>query len=152
AALETHANTEMSTHLGHLVWHENQASDYLNTLIADIIIPGESGTEMLLNFEDDELGTSYPVIGSGSTCVKNDPDGKSGKTLHVLGPQTFPQYQINLPEGLTLGDAKSVTIDFKGAGCCGLYGGGMRMAISSSVGSVSLSNYNSPSGYGAPDN
>src|SRR5690606_41184434 len=71
---------------------------------------------------------------------------------HVLGPQTFPQFQINLPEGLTLGDAKSVTIDFKGAGCCGLYGGGMRMAISSSVGSVSLSNYNSPSGYGAPDN
>src|SRR5690606_8848086 len=152
AALETHANTEMSTHLGHLVWHENQASDYLNTLIADIIIPGESGTEMLLNFEEDELNDSYPVLGAGSTTVTNDPDGVSGKVLHVLGPQTFPQFEVDLPEGLTLGHCKSVTIDFKGAGCCGLYGAGMRMAISTSVGSVSLINYNSPSGYGAPDN
>ncbi len=151
AAMETHVNTEMYTHMGHLVWHENQASDYLNALIADIIIPGESGTEMLLNFEDDELGTSYPVIGSGSTSVKNDPDGKSGKTLHVLGPQTFPQFEINLPEGITLGDSKSVTIDFKGAGCCGLYGAGMRMAISTSLGSVTLVNYGSPSSFGAPD-
>src|SRR5690606_37114957 len=152
AALETHATTEMSTHMGHLVWHENQASAYLNALVADIIIPGESGTEMMLNFEEDELDTSYPVIGSGSTSVKNDPDGKSGKVLHVLGPQTFPQFEVELPDNLTLGDCKSVTIDFKGAGCCGLYGAGMRMAISTSLGNTTLSNYNTPSGYGAPDN
>lgn len=152
AALETHVTTEMSTHMGHLVWHENQAADYLNSLVADIIIPGESGTEMLLNFENDDVNTPYPVFGSGSTNVTNDPDGVSGKVLHVLGPQTFPQFEINLPEGLTLGDSKSVTIDFKGAGCCGLYGAGMRMAVSTSLGSVSLSNFNSPSSFGAPDN
>lgn len=151
-ALENQAATGMSRHMGHLLWHERQAADYLNNLVADIIIPGESGTELLLNFEDDALDKAYPVTGTGSTRIKNDPDGISGKALNVLGPQTFPQFEISLPEDLTLGDCKSITIDFKGAGCCGLYGGGMRMAVSASVGDVSLTNYGSPSSFGAPDN
>lgn len=151
-ALEKQAATNISTHMGHLLWHENQAADYLNNLVADIIIPGESGTELLLNFEGDSFEKSYPVFGAGSTGIKNDPDGISGKVLNVLGPQTFPQFEISLPGDLTLGDCKAITIDFKGAGCCGLYGAGMRMAVSSSLGTVSLSNYGSPSSFGAPDN
>ncbi|MFD2594692.1 endo-1,4-beta-xylanase [Sphingobacterium griseoflavum] len=151
-ALEKHAASGMATHLGHLLWHEAQAANYLNNLVADVNIPGESGTILLQNFEDDALDQSYPVIGAGSTRVKSDPDGVSGKALNVLGPQTFPQFEISLPDDLKLGDCKSITIDFKGAGCCGLYGAGMRMAVSNSLGAVSLVNYGSPSSYGAPDN
>src|SRR5699024_8641914 len=151
-AMQSHTETEITTHIGHLVWHEKQAANYLNSLIEDIIIPGESGTEMLLNFEDDDINISYSVMGSGSTKVINDPEGESGKVLHIIGPQTFPQFEVSLPDELTLGDCKSVTIDFKGAGCCGLYGQGMRMGISTSLGSVPLSNYDSPAGFGAPDN
>lgn len=150
AALEKHASSNMFTHMGHLLQHENQASAYLNALVADILIPGESGTTMLFNFEEDALGKTYSVMGAGSTTVTTDPDGKSGKVLHVLGPQTFPQFEVNLPEGLKLGEAKSITIDFKGDGCCGLYGQGMRMAVSTSLGNVTLSNYKSPSEFGAP--
>lgn len=149
-ALEVHAATDLSIHMGHLVWHEEQAANYLNNLVADIIIPGETGTEILFNFEEDDLNNSYPVLGDGSARIISDPDGESGQTLRIEGSQTFPQFEVNLPEELTLGNCKSVTIDFKGDGCCGLYGQGMRMGISTSLGSVSLGEYDSPAGYGAP--
>ncbi|WP_169305587.1 endo-1,4-beta-xylanase [Sphingobacterium alkalisoli] len=152
AALETNSAVSMPIHAGHLLWHENQQANYLNGLIADIIIPGESGKDIVENFEEIALGSSFPVRGSGSNIVVNDPDGKSGKVLNMKGAQTFPQFQINLPEGRKLGDYKTVTIDFKGGGCCGLYGAGMRMAITTAIGDVTLNNFNSPSSFGVGDN
>lgn len=143
-------NTGLSAHVGHLLWHSNQQANYLNSLVADIIIPGEAGTDVVVDFENNALGDSYPQMGGGSNVIVNDPTGKSGKTLNMKGAQTFPQFQITLPEGRKLGDYKSVSIDFKGDGCCGLYGAGMRMAITTAAGSVTLINYNSPAGYGAP--
>lgn len=150
-AMETQASTELSTHVGHLVWHENQGADYLQNLIADIIIPGESGKDVVVNFEDDELDKSFTMLGEGTNRVVADPDGKSGHALNVKGPRSYPQFQITLPEGRKLGDYLNVTIDFKGGGCCGFYGAGMRLAISANTGSVTLGNYGSPASFGVPD-
>lgn len=150
--LDLNEPSEIPVYTGHLVWHEKQQSAYINSLIADIIIPGDSGSDMIADFESNELGDSYPMSNGGTSAVVNDPDGDSGKALRVEGVQTFPQFTVNLPEGRTLGNYQSVTIDFKGAGCCGLYGQGMRLGISTTTGSVSLVNFRSPANFGAPDN
>ncbi|MFD2744689.1 MULTISPECIES: endo-1,4-beta-xylanase [Sphingobacterium] len=149
-ALELNSQTEnpLKVHFGHLLWHENQFSTFLNSLIADIYIPGESGTDVVHDFEDDELGHSFPMIGSGSNAVVNDPNGETGKVLNIKGPQTFPQIRINLPEGRTVGDYKNVMIDFKGDGCCGYYGAGMRLGISAEAEDVNLGQYGSPASFG----
>src|SRR5690606_19976760 len=47
AALETNDSASTSIHAGHLVQHSNQRAAYLNTLIPDLVIPGESGTVMV---------------------------------------------------------------------------------------------------------
>lgn len=146
------APSNIPVHIGHLVWHNQQQSAYLRSLIADIIIPGESGTHIVADFENNALGDSYPMHNGGSSIVVDDPTGDSGKTLNVKGVQTFPQFVVDLPEGTRLEHCKTVTIDFKGGGCCGLFGQGMRMGISSSLGPVTVANYNSPSGFGIGDN
>jgi len=151
AALDRNDSIGMPVYAGHLVSHEQQQADYLNGLIADIYIPGEAGSTVVVDFENDDFGTSYPVFGEGSGVIIDDPDGESGKTLNMLGPQTFPQFQITLPEGLTLANCQSVSIDFKGGGCCGLYGAGMRLAVSEKFGPVDLTSYDSPSSFGVAD-
>lgn len=153
SAMKAQASTGLSTHVGHLLWHENQGADYLQSLIADIIIPGESGKDIVIDFENDELGKSYPMIVGGDLSanrVVTDPDGKSGNALNIKGQQTFPQFQVTLPEGRKLGDYLTVTIDFKGEGCCGLYGAGMRLAISANTGNVTFASFGGPSSFGVP--
>lgn len=140
--------------VGPLVTHQNQQATYLNGLIADSIIPGESGNFTVADFENNSVGDTYPVMGAGTATVAPDPDGKSGNTLNIVGPQTFPQFQVTLTDGLTLGNCKSVTIDFRGPGSGGLYGQGMRMAITTALGTISFgsaNSYSSPSGFGAGD-
>lgn len=151
AALETNDSMGMPVYAGHLVWHEKQQADYLSSLIADIVIPGESGTTVVVDFENDGQVRPYPVIGAGTNDIVVDPDGKSGNTLNIKGPQTFPQFDITLPEGLKLGECQSIAIDFRGGGCCGLYGQGMRMAITEALGSVNFTSYGSPSSFGVAD-
>ncbi|HWK98467.1 MAG TPA: hypothetical protein VNQ55_00905, partial [Parapedobacter sp.] len=151
AALDRNDSIGMPVYAGHLVSHEQQRADYLHSLIADIYIPGEAGSTVVVDFENDDLGASYPVFGEGSNMIVDDPDGKSGKALNMLGPQTFPQFEVTLPEGLTLGNCQSVSIDFKGGGCCGLYGAGMRLAVSEDFGPVDMASYGGPSSFGVPD-
>lgn len=148
--LDLNEASGLPVHAGHLLWHEQQQSVYLNSLIADIIIPGESGSDVIADFEDNELGDNYPMSNGGSSEIKMDPTGDSGKTLNIKGAQTFPQFEVTLPEGRTLGDYVSVTIDFKGAGCCGLWGGGMRLAITESIGYIDPNSALLNHGYGGP--
>ncbi|MBD1428081.1 endo-1,4-beta-xylanase [Sphingobacterium sp. SGL-16] len=151
------ANSTTPLHGGHLVWHQNQQSTYLNRLIADIVLPGVSGVDNVVDFEGDALGTTYRTTTSDATAtVVNDPvaAGNSGKVLHILkNPSTaFPQFRITLPDGRKLKYYKNVTIDFKGDGCCGFYGAGMRMAITADYGNPSLIGYGGPSSFGIPIN
>lgn len=148
--LDLNESTGLAVHAGHLVWHEQQQSTYLNSLIADIVIPGVSGSDVIADFEGDELGDSYPMSNGGSSEIQMDPTGDSGKTLNIKGAQTFPQFEVTLPEGRTLGDYVSVTIDFKGAGCCGLWGAGMRLAITESIGYIDPNSALLNHGYGGP--
>lgn len=148
-------DTELTWFGPPLIWHKNQRGDYLRDIVADIVIPGDSGEDIVASFEAEDIGSIITVMGSGSATVTTDPDGESGNVVKILGPQTFPQLTVTLPEGRTLGDYRTVAIDFKGAGCCGLYGGGMRMAITTSTGSIQLgpnNNFGSPSSFGIPDN
>ncbi|RNI26830.1 endo-1,4-beta-xylanase [Rufibacter latericius] len=138
---------------GHtLATHSNQNAAYLKSLIAPTIIPatgngGTSGTDVVANFETDELGKTYAMTNGGSGTVVNDPTGESGKVLNVKGVQSHPQFTVTLPNGRTLGNYLSLTLDFYGTGSTGLYGQGMRMSIDGGA----LVGFNSPSAYGSPD-
>lgn len=158
-ALNTVGNTDNppNIHGGHLVWHQNQQATYLNRLIANVILPGVSGIDNVVDFEGDEVGKSYPTTSTNATAkVTLDPvaTGNSGKVLQILqNPSTaFPQFKITLPEGRKLAYYKNVTVDFRGDGCCGFYGAGMRMAITSEYGNPELIGYGGPSSFGVPIN
>lgn len=154
-ALEVNKSVGMPVHAGHLVRHDNQQSAYLKNLIADVQLPGQSGTDIVANFNTDAIGTNYPTTSNAATAkVVADPEGKSGNALRILKTTgtAFPQFTITLPAGRTLGQYKSVAIDFKGGGCCGLFGAGMRLAITSTLGNPSLTSYGGPSSFGVGDN
>lgn len=113
--------------------------------------PTASGTDLIADFESDELGATYPMSGNSTATVTTDPAGESGKVLNVGGAtpsnQSHPKITVTLPGGRMLGDYISVTLDFYGTGSTGLYGQGMRMAINDG----SLTGYGSPSSFGCPD-
>jgi GH35 family endo-1,4-beta-xylanase len=113
--------------------------------------PTAAGTDIIADFESDNLGKTYPMSGNSAATVVTDPVGESGKVLHVGGAtpsnQSHPEIAVTLPGGRTLGDYLSVTLDFYGTGSTGLYGQGMRMAINDG----SLITYGSPSSFGCPD-
>lgn len=154
-ALEANETAARPVHAGHLVWHQRQRDAYMRGLIANVTLPGQSGSDVLVNFDNSSIGTSYPTTNSGATAtVVTDPDGKSGNALRVLKTTgtAFPQLTVTLPAGRTLGQYKSVAIDFKGGGSFGLYGSGMRLAITSAAGDPALTGYGSPSSFGVADN
>ena len=140
---------EIQIHGSALCWHEKQNHTYLNNLVADINLPGV--TEIIIDFESDDLGDSYPMTGNSTAIVENDPKGVSGKVLHigssaVQANQSFPQFEVTLPEGRTLGDAVLLIMDLNATGTTGLHGAGMRMGINDK-GRVS---YGSASSFGCP--
>jgi len=148
AALEVNKSVGMPIHAGHLVQHSNQNATYLNSLIPDLIIPGPTGTYLVENFESRTVGSSYPVYYStgdvsGTARISTDPvagAANSGKTLKLDGPRAFPQYQVNLPAGVTLGDCKKLLLDANAAG--GNQGAGISLGISTSFGPVPSGRFN----------
>jgi GH35 family endo-1,4-beta-xylanase len=161
AALETNESASTSIHAGHLVQHSNQQATYLNRLIPDLIIPGESGTFIVENFESKTVGSSHPVFYStaniaGTATVTTDPGttANSGNTLKVVGNRAFPQFEVALPEGVTLGDCKFIKFDMNVTDQTGRFGAGMRLGISTAFGAVSIAGFNpgkSPSDLGTPN-
>lgn len=154
-AIEVNKNSGAALFMGHLVRHDKQKSAYLKQLIADIILPGVKGKDLVVDFENNKIGDTYPTSNSGATAtVVADPEGKSKYALKVLKTTgtAFPQFRITLPEGRVLGQCLNMIVDFKAAGSGGLYGAGMRMGISTSFGDVSLENYGSPASFGNGDN
>ena len=151
--LETADEAGVSVYGHTLASHSNQNATYLKSLIAPIVIPatgsggGTTGKDVIADFEADNLGKTYTMTSGGSGTVVNDPAGGSGKVLNVKGAQSHPQFTVNLPNGRTLGNYLSVTIDFYGTGTTGLFGQGMRMSINGGT----LASFNSPSAYGNTD-
>ena len=142
-ALETTKSQNVPGYAGHLVQHNNQRSAYLNTLIPDLIIPGASGTYVVENFESRAVGSSFPVYYStttttGTATISTDPVAgatNSGKTLKVVGNRAFPQYQVTLPAGVTLGDCKKLVFDtYVITG--GHQGAGISIGVSTALGPV----------------
>lgn len=121
---------------GTLCSNQGQRAAYYNKLIEPVIIPfvPEKGKTVICNFEDDALGAVYGMTGGSKAVVENDPEGKSGKTLHV-GTETdkaansFPKFNVKLPAGRKLGDYVNLTIDMRIVNQDGIYGQGMRVFI-----------------------
>ena len=121
---------------GTLCSNQGQRAAYYNELIQPIIIPfvPEKGKTVICDFENDELGTAYGMTGGSQAVVENDPDGKSGKTLHVgtddnKAAYSHPKFNVKLPEGRKLGDYVNLTIDMRIVNSDGIYGAGMRVFI-----------------------
>ncbi|MFC5283036.1 endo-1,4-beta-xylanase [Pedobacter alpinus] len=156
-ALDTNKAVGMGAYAGNLVWHEKQQAAYLNSLIADIPVPGQILNDVVADFNTDALGKVYPTTSAAiRATVVADPDGRSGNALRILrntGGNNYPQILVTLPVGRTLGQYSSVSIDFKGAGCCGLFGGGMQLGISTQLGTpANIKGYGGPSSFGVADN
>lgn len=150
-ALEANDTTGLSVYAGSIIWHKNQNAAYLNSLLADSILQGTSGSDVVVDFESSTIGDDFPTTtGDASATIVADPDGKSGNAVRILKVTgtAFPQFKVNLPDGKTLGQYESVSVDFKGGGCCGFYGAGMRMAITEGYGNPSLTGYGGPSSFG----
>ena len=83
--LVTDAAKGVTLYGGTLCSNQGQRAAYYNELIQPIIIPfvPEKGKTIICDFENDELGTAYGMTGGSQAVVENDPDGKSGKALHV---------------------------------------------------------------------
>ncbi|MCM1050456.1 MAG: endo-1,4-beta-xylanase [Paenibacillus sp.] len=117
----------------------NLPVDYLNAQIAPIIIPyepvePETGDFIFNDFEGDELGKTYPMSGNSVARVVEDPDGQSGHVLHIgedgnTANQSFPEFEVTMPEGKTLANLTKVCFDIKAPGSGGLYGSGLRLFV-----------------------
>jgi len=121
---------------GALCSKQGQPATYLNKLIAPTVIPfkAEKGQTMLFDFESDAIGTVYPMTSNSSTVVENDPDGKTGKALHVgteeaKANNSYPKFHVVLPEGRKLGDYVSLVFDMRIVNSDGIYGQGMQCFI-----------------------
>lgn len=121
---------------GTLCSNQGQRAAYYNQLIQPIIIPfiPEKGKTVICDFENDELGTNYGMTGGSVAVVENDPDGRSGKALHVgtddnKAAYSHPKFNVKLPEGRKLGDYVNLTIDMRIVNQDGIYGSGMRVFI-----------------------
>lgn len=121
---------------GTLCSNQNQPATYFNKLIEPIIIPFEplKGKTVICDFENDELGTAYGMTGGSQAVVENDPEGKTGKVLHVgtddnKAAYSHPKFHVVLPAGHTLGNYVSLSIDMRIVNQDGLWGAGMKVFI-----------------------
>lgn len=152
--VEETKNAEIVLYGPDLLSHKQQKTEYLNKLIAPALIPGDfkSGVFWVNDFESDILGTTYPMTGNSAATVVADPAGQSGNVLNVGNAQTpasqsFPQFNVTLPDGVTLGNCVSMIMDFNASGSTGLFGSGMRMGVNEKPNA----SYSNASSFGCPD-
>lgn len=117
----------------------NQPQEYLDGLIAPIIIPyvptlPESGEFVINDFESCKIGDTFPMTNGSTATVEYDPDAVSGNVLHIGSAETpaaqsFATFTVTMPDGRTLGDLKLISFDMKAEGSTGLYGQGLRLII-----------------------
>ena len=100
----------------------NINAGYLAKLIEPETVeePEVTGADVI-DFENDALGTTYPLqqssglVGKGSAVVEDDPKSETGHVVHVTKTtQSFPAITIKFPDGRKLGDYTDISIDFMG--------------------------------------
>ena len=135
-AADVAAEAGVTLYGGVLCSNQGQRAAYYNKLIEPIDIPVEvqKGTTKLFNFENDEIGTSYPMTGNSSAVVEEDPTGDSGHVLHVgtddvKAAYSYPKFHVVLPGGRKLGDYVRLNIDLRFVKDHGIYGTGLRVFI-----------------------
>lgn len=121
---------------GTLCSDQGQRAAYYDELLQPEIIPivPEKGKTVICDFENDELGTSYEMTNGSQAVVENDPDGKTGKTLHIgtesnKANNSFPVLNVKLPEGRKLGDYINIVLDMRIVNNDGIWGQGIKVFI-----------------------
>lgn len=121
---------------GILCSSQGQRAAYYNKLIEpkDIPVEVQKGTTKLFNFENDAIGTGYPMTGNSLAVVEEDPTGESGHVLHVgtndvKAAYSYPKFHVVLPAGRKLGDYVRLNIDLRFVGTDGILGDGLRVLI-----------------------
>lgn len=153
---------EMALYGPSLLSCAGQNVTYLNALIAPVVIPyvpvePEKGVIMVADFEADEIGKTYPMSNGSVAAVADDPDGVSGHVLHIGedgngAAYSYPEFEVELTEGVTLGVCKGVRIDLKAPGSGGLYGQGLRLYICDATGNYIEHTYGNCQSFGCADN
>lgn len=135
-AADVAAEAGVTLYGGVLCSNQGQRAAYYNKLIEPIDIPVEvqKGTTKLFNFENDAIGTTYPMTGNSSATVEEDPAGESGHVLHVgtndvKAAYSYPKFHVVLPAGRKLGDYVRLNIDLRFVADHGIYGTGLRVFI-----------------------
>lgn len=135
-AADVAAEAGVTLYGGVLCSNQGQRAAYYNKLIEPIDIPVEvqKGTTKLFNFENDAIGTTYPMTGNSSATVEEDPAGESGHVLHVgtndvKAAYSYPKFHVVLPAGRKLGDYVRLNIDLRFVGTDGIWGQGLRVLI-----------------------
>lgn len=121
---------------GTLCSNQEQRAAYYDELIQPEIIPivPEKGKTVICDFENDEIGAVYTMSNGSQAVVEDDPDGKTGKTLHIgtdndKANNSYPVFNVKLPEGRKLGDYVNLVIDMRIVNNDGIYGQGMKVFI-----------------------
>lgn len=90
--------------------------DYIKKVVADTYIPGEEGVGDfdLEDFEGMALGTKISDHnGNPNGEIVDDPDGSRGHCVHFKGAFSHPFFDITLPNGVTLGQIKTISFDYR---------------------------------------
>ena len=121
---------------GTLASYQGQRAAYYAEQFEPTVIPyePEKGRSVLFTFEEDEIGTAYPMSGNSSAEVTADPDDPNKKVLCVGRADEFANYSfaklnVKLPEGRKLGDYVSLEFDMRVVDSHGIYGAGMKVYI-----------------------
>ena len=113
-ALEDAGNAQLAVVGGALSSPLSTQTSYMSSVTADTYVPGstEDGAFKLVDFNDMALGTK--IAGSGGTPaeVVKDPKGEKGQVLHYTAAFNHCFVDIQLPQGMTLGDLKEGYCDY----------------------------------------
>ncbi|MCD8292198.1 MAG: endo-1,4-beta-xylanase [Prevotellaceae bacterium] len=87
-----------------------------------------------IDFEDDAIGTEYPMTNGSQAVVVADPAGKSGNVLQIgtandMAVYSYPEFHVTLDDGMTLGDYSSISVDMYFIDGNGIYGVGVTLSI-----------------------
>lgn len=102
------------------------AQFFLDNIVMEYETSGKGSTK--INFESDDLDTTYPLTNGGKATVVDDPDGKSGKVLSInQSAYGLVKVKVKLAEGKTLDDYTGMSMDMRLKS--GQYGGGMHVGF-----------------------
>ena len=103
---------------GKTIAYNTVNKNQLNSVISPKFIKGDlkTGTITLADFAGDQVGATYEMTNGSTGTVVEDPAGKSGNVLSIgsatdKAKNTYPVINVNLADGLTLGDLKTLTFD-----------------------------------------